>query len=223
MEAYIIQYPFEGLSVSFGMILNVYDDVFEHNYFTSYGSGGSPIINLNKKVIGIHTQRDTKRDIGIGKLLIYPIEEFIQQNNYKNNNKIEIIKENDKNNNLSIQDRPIEEFNLINKYLGKEIFYELDKLFLYFIPFKFGYSQFSKGILLNFESFKNLIYQIENDVYQIKIGNKEGIGFFCKIPFPNKDNMLPVFITNNSVFNEELLNKKNGKISLRKKIIKLKK
>ena len=75
MEAYIIQYPFEELSVSFGMILNVYDDEFEHNCFTSYGSGGSPIINLNKKVIGIHTQRDTKRDIGIGKLLIYPIEE----------------------------------------------------------------------------------------------------------------------------------------------------
>ena len=44
-------------------------------------------------------------------------------------------------------------------------------------------------------------------ICKIKINNEKGTGFFCKIPFPDKNNMLPVFITNNHV-----INKLNGKI-----------
>ena len=38
----------------------------------------------------------------------------------------------------------------------------------------------------------------------LKDGSK-GTGFFCQIPFPNKDNLLPVFITNNHLINENFL------------------
>ena len=44
--------------------------------------------------------------------------------------------------------------------------------------------------------------------------NNQGTGFFCKIPFPNKDNMLSVFITNNHVINKALLDKENIKIKI---------
>ena len=39
----------------------------------------------------------------------------------------------------------------------------------------------------------------------MKDGSK-GTGFFCKIPFPNNNHLLPVLITNNHVMNELYLN-----------------
>ena len=42
----------------------------------------------------------------------------------------------------------------------------------------------------------------------------QGIGFFCMISFPNLNNSLPVFITNNHVINDEILNKENMKIKI---------
>ena len=39
-------------------------------------------------------------------------------------------------------------------------------------------------------------------ICEIKTGNSIGTGFFCKIPFPNKDNMLKVFITAGYIVNE---------------------
>ena len=42
---------------------------------------------------------------------------------------------------------------------------------------------------------------MEKNICKIKIGNEQGTGFFCKIPFPDKDNMIPVFITNNHIIN----------------------
>ena len=35
---------------------------------------------------------------------------------------------------------------------------------------------------------------------------EKGTGFFCIIPFPDEQHMLPVFITNNHVINEDYLN-----------------
>ena len=51
-------------------------------------------------------------------------------------------------------------------------------------------------------------------IFKIKIGQTQGTGFFCKIPFPDKDNMLPVLITNNHIINKNILNRKDEKINL---------
>ena len=66
----------------------------------------------------------------------------------------------------------------------------------------------------SYDSTKKIIEQMEKDICKIKIGNQQASGFFCKIPFPNKDNLLPVFITNNHVINKDILNNNNEKISI---------
>ena len=48
---------------------------------------------------------------------------------------------------------------------------------------------------------------MERCICKIKIGETQGTGFFCQIPFPNKDNMLKVLITNNHVINSDILYK----------------
>ena len=68
--------------------------------------------------------------------------------------------------------------------------------------------------VIPYESSKKIIEQMEKNICKIKIGNNQGTGFFCKIPFPTKNNMLNVFITNNHNINEELLNRKDENISL---------
>ena len=220
---YIIHYPKPGEEafVSYGMIKGKYIDekyIFNHDCSTGLGSSGSPILYLNNKVIGIHLFdlfKHRKYHNGLGNFLKYPIKEFIQQN--KNMNKKEIAtKENIQKKDLSIQDRPIEKFNLIRKHLGLGIFIELDELyFSYKISFFFsGMSIIIRPCyyFLDLETCKNLINQAENYIYKIKVGNKEGIGFICIIPINNKKNMITVLITNNNIINEELLNKKDGKI-----------
>ena len=116
---------------------------------------------------------------------------------------------------LSIQDRLMEKFNLIRKLLGQGIFKELNELYL-----SYKISIFNDGICIlklsyyyfDLKTCKNLINQAENYIYKIIVGNKEAIGFFCIIPFNNKENMITVLITNNIVLNEEQLNKKDSKI-----------
>ena len=55
---------------------------------------------------------------------------------------------------------------------------------------------------------------MEKNICKIKIGNKQGTGFFCKIPIPNKNEMLPVFITNNHIINEKILYDENPEIEI---------
>ena len=43
---------------------------------------------------------------------------------------------------------------------------------------------------------------------------KQGTGFFCKIPFRDEYNMLPVLITNNHVINKNILNENNKRIDI---------
>ena len=69
--------------------------------------------------------------------------------------------------------------------------------------------------VISYESAKKIIEQMEKCICKIKVGQEQGTGFFCKIPFPDKANMLPVFITNNHIINEKILNKDNGNISFR--------
>ena len=59
-----------------------------------------------------------------------------------------------------------------------------------------------------------IIEQMRKNICKIKIGNEQGTGFFCKIPFPNRERLLSVLITNNHVINQYLLQKENENVSL---------
>ena len=58
---------------------------------------------------------------------------------------------------------------------------------------------------------------MKKNLCKVKIGNEQGSGFFCKIPFPSKDKWLPVFITNNHVINNNTLFKNNESVSTKVK------
>ena len=68
--------------------------------------------------------------------------------------------------------------------------------------------------LVSYDCSKKILEQMEKNVCKIKMGNNLATGFFCKIPFPNKDKLLPFLITNNYVLNDDLLHKNNAIISL---------
>ena len=72
--------------------------------------------------------------------------------------------------------------------------------------------------IISYESSKKIIEQMEKNICKIKIGNEQGTGFFCKIPFPDMNNMLSVLITNNHVINEKILNIKDYNIEIDIKI-----
>ena len=214
---YILYYPHGGdVLASYGMKLNKSKDrkyLYIHSCCTKAGSSGSPILDLNNKVIGIQISKCIHRNVQrYGNFLNYPIKEFIQQNIIVNKKEI-VKKENVQEMYLSFQDRLMEKFNFVRKHLGKDIFEKLDELFrsykisfnIYRFPGDIDYS-------LNLTTCKNLINQAENFVYKIKVGNKEAIGFFCKIPITKKDNMLSILITNNNILNDEILNKEDEKI-----------
>jgi len=61
---------------------------------------------------------------------------------------------------------------------------------------------------------KKIINQMEKTICRLKIEDEQGTGFFCRIPFPNKKNMLPVLITNNHIINDKILYKNNEIITL---------
>jgi len=60
---------------------------------------------------------------------------------------------------------------------------------------------------VSYKSTKTILDQMKKNICKIcmKDGSK-GTGFFCKIPFPNNNHLLPVLITNNHVMNELYLN-----------------
>ena len=88
---YIIQYPEGKLSVSFGILKEIFEDKrynFLHKCSTRKGSSGSPIINLKNKIIGIH-RKGYDKNYNEGTFLNYPIKEFISiiyDNEFKNKN-----------------------------------------------------------------------------------------------------------------------------------------
>ena len=79
--------------------------------------------------------------------------------------------------------------------------------------------------VISYDCSKKIIKQIERNICKIVIGAEKGTGFFCRIPFPDLNNTLPVFITNNHIINKELLYKDNEIIEINieeeKDIIKL--
>ena len=68
--------------------------------------------------------------------------------------------------------------------------------------------------IISYECTKKIKEQMERNICKINIGNSQGTGFFTKIPFPDLNNMLPVFITNNHIINNELLYKEDIKIKI---------
>ena len=212
-DIYLIQYLKNELFVSFGMIefnKEFNRDKFIHCCKIDQGSSGSPILDLNNKVFGIHlhlrTNRDIKYNKKIGQFLNGPIKEFIKINYKKNEPKELLIDNNYIKSEILIQDNQIK-WNLINKIIGQELLKELDNFFL---SFKKGFEA-----SFGFDSYRMLLCQMEEYVHKIKIKNKHTIGFFCKIPLLKEDKInkiISILITNNSIINEDILNEKNAKI-----------
>ena len=84
-------------------------------------------------------------------------------------------------------------------------------------------------IPVDIEGTKLILFQMENCICKIiKDNGTKGTGFFCKIPFPDKNNLLNVLITNNHILNENdiennkiiklIMHNKNQKIEKRIKI-----
>ena len=46
---------------------------------------------------------------------------------------------------------------------------------------------------------------MENYICPIKLGQNQATGFFCKIPFPDKDNEMNVLITTDIITNEKTI------------------
>ena len=64
---------------------------------------------------------------------------------------------------------------------------------------------------------KVILKQMETCICKIKINDINdiyGTGTFCKIPYPNKNNLLPVLITNNHIITEDILQNENEKITI---------
>jgi hypothetical protein len=68
--------------------------------------------------------------------------------------------------------------------------------------------------ILSYECSKKLIEQMEKNICKIRIGEEQATGFFCKIPFPDRNNLLPVLITAGFFINEKILYNENQKIEL---------
>ena len=68
--------------------------------------------------------------------------------------------------------------------------------------------------VISYDSTLEIIEQMKKMICRINIEKDQGTGFFCKIPFPDKNNMLPVLITNNHIINQNILDKQNMKISV---------
>ena len=74
-------------------------------------------------------------------------------------------------------------------------------------------NNFSEPVSL--ETSEKIIDQMKNCVCKISTENgQKGTGFFCKIPFPETDNLLSVLITNNHVIDESILENEKNKVIL---------
>ena len=61
---------------------------------------------------------------------------------------------------------------------------------------------------ISLESTEKIIEQMRNNVCKINLLDEtKGTGFFCKIPYDKKNNLLKVLITNNHVINANILKK----------------
>ena len=64
---------------------------------------------------------------------------------------------------------------------------------------------------------ENILKQAETSICKIKCSEEKiGTGFFCLIPFPDKNNLLPVLVTNNKILTKnDIMNNKIIKFSIK--------
>ena len=123
---YLIQYPEGELSVSYGILENIYENIkynFIHKCSTRGGSSGSPILTSDNKLIDIHKEGNSNR-YNKGLFLNYPLKEFIQ---IHYNNKLLLKKFNEKYN-AYIKNNKTNKLVLGNRYIGNEGSKELSKI-----------------------------------------------------------------------------------------------
>ena len=98
---YVLQYPHgNNAAVSFGLLIFLDKYEIKHTCSTEKGSSGSPILNLEtNKVIGIHKEGSINFEFNKGTYLKNILIDFIQ----KNTNKIKENKDNISYNNANIQ------------------------------------------------------------------------------------------------------------------------
>ena len=59
-----------------------------------------------------------------------------------------------------------------------------------------------KPMAISFECNEIIMEQMKKNICKIKMKDgSQGTGFFCKIPFPTREKLLPVLITNNHIIN----------------------
>ena len=69
--------------------------------------------------------------------------------------------------------------------------------------------------IISYESTEKILEQMRNKICYIKLlHGSSGTGFFCKIPFPSKDKLLPVLVTNNHLIDDKILENKKETIIL---------
>ena len=155
---YILQYPEEKLSVSYGIMNEIikgnYSN-FKHLCSTKGGSSGSPILNItNHKVIGIHCQGGHNDNKGI--FLDYSIREFIKDNKnfiYSNN----IINEK---NEIKLENSEAGNFNLLG---NNEIINDV-----------------MRGNLINYEKINNDIIKSEENYIKLNEESENAINKIIK-------------------------------------------
>ena len=186
---YIIQYPEGELSVSFGIIENIFEDKkydFMHKCSTKKGASGSPILNIiNNKLIGIH--KKGLKAYNKGTFLNYCIKDFIAKNYYvdKNENIFEA------NINRIKVDQINKKFDLNIKEIKRKKLFTSDLFFNHYI-----------------------IEQMKKYICRIEVGGCVCSGFFCKIPFPTKEKRLPVLITSGITVDAYRMEKEKKAISM---------
>ena len=125
---YLLHYPEGVLSVSYGVLSNIYEEkgyMFTHMCSTIGGSAGSPVLNLiTNKVIGIHHSGISKKNVCQGILLNEPIKDFIK---VKQNKPEFTLKDLNKKYNLNIKDLNVDKLDLRWKKLGNEGLVDLCK------------------------------------------------------------------------------------------------
>ena len=71
------------------------------------------------------------------------------------------------------------------------------------------------SVPVSLEASEKIIEQMKTCVCKISTENgQKGTGFFCKIPFPDFEKLLPILVTNNHVIDESILENEKNKVIL---------
>ena len=199
---YILQYPNgKNACVSYGILSNLDKYNINHRCSTDKGSSGSPILNLeSNKVIGIHL-KDSNFNYNIGKLLKFPLKDFI---NKKLITKIE---------KTSIKFKNIE-YKII-KELGKGLFGKVYQALnksdnKYYVIEEFPIKEETKETIQSFQNEINILLKLNyNNIvkyYDASIDNKN---IYILMEFCEGDNLRSFIDKNmnkNTLIEENIIN-----------------